>query len=207
MPGSIFKKCKSCNVHISVACKTCKHCGQKQDMKKSVKAAKQKINEQWVANMKKGNNFCKLINSANVLMHKFQALGTYPLLLLGKRNLSGCYSTEIITNHSFSSPQEKMSIDTITNIYSSVLKVKYSALDTGESNPSMSSSGEDSGDINTGVEVDGPSDSPAGEDVVTLILTPVDLPSEPSYTFQPPIKKRILEKSKSNYVFMYNLFC
>ncbi|CAM4571401.1 unnamed protein product [Leuciscus chuanchicus] len=77
--------------------------------------------------------------------------------------------------------------------------MKYSALDTGESNPSMSSSGEDSGDINTGVEVDGPSDSPAGEDVVTLILTPVDLPSEPSYTFQPPIKKRILEKSKSNY--------
>jgi len=61
MPGSIFKKCKACNVHIAVACKTCKDCGQKQEMKKSVKAAKQKINERWVQNMKKGNNFLNYI--------------------------------------------------------------------------------------------------------------------------------------------------
>jgi len=62
-------------------------------------------------------------------MHKFQALGTYPLLLLGKRNASGCFTTEIITNHSFSSPQEKLSIDTITNIFSSVLKGNSTATD------------------------------------------------------------------------------
>ncbi|CAM4597255.1 unnamed protein product [Leuciscus chuanchicus] len=62
----------------------------------------------------------------------------------------------------------------------------------------MSSSGEDDCDVNTGEEGDGPSDSPGREDVVTLILTPVDLPSKPSYTFQPPpIKKRIFEKSKN----------
>jgi len=79
--------------------------------------------------------------------------------------------------------------------------VKYSALETEvENNPCMSSSGEDTGDFNTQVEGDGPSDSPSREEVVTLILTPVDLSSESSYTFLPAIKKRILEKSKSNYV-------
>lgn len=71
MPGSTFKKCSSCNVYISVACKTCKQCGQKQEMKKAVKVAKQKINERWVRNMKGANNFCKLENSANVLVSHY----------------------------------------------------------------------------------------------------------------------------------------
>lgn len=71
MPGSTFKKCGSCNVHISVACKTCKHCGLKQEMKQATKAAKQKINDKWVKSMKNGNNFCKLTNAANVLVSHY----------------------------------------------------------------------------------------------------------------------------------------
>ncbi|XP_067300893.1 uncharacterized protein [Pseudorasbora parva] len=188
MPGSTFKECGSCNVHISVACKTCKHCGQKQEMKKATKAAKQKINDKWVKNMKKGNNFCKLVNAANVLMHKFHAMGKYPLLLLGKRDVSGCFTADVITPYSFLSPQEKVSIDTMTNIFSSVLKVKYSAMDS-EINATVVPEGE------------GPSESTGVEDLFTLILTPVDLnPSQPksqsSNTLEPPIKKRILEMSK-----------
>nr|XP_055045131.1 uncharacterized protein LOC129431316 isoform X2 [Misgurnus anguillicaudatus] len=202
MPGSTFKKCKSCNVHISVACKTCKHCGQKQEMKKAIQVAKQKINEKWVKNMKVANNFCKLVNSANVLMHKMQALGRYPVLLLGKRNMSGSFTTDVITDSSFSSPEEKLSIETIKNIFSSLLKVKYSAQDSEvESSQSMFSSEEDCV-VSAGVDTtafhkeDNPRASIDEENVVTLILTPVDLSEEPSLTFQPPIKKRILEKTK-----------
>ncbi|XP_051769384.1 uncharacterized protein LOC127523010 isoform X3 [Ctenopharyngodon idella] len=187
MPGSTLKMCRSCNVHISVACKTCKHCGQKQDMKKAVKLSKQKINDKWVKNMKGGNNFCKLLNSANVLIHKMHALGRYPLLLLGKRNVFGTFSTDVITANSFLSPEE-VSIDTIKNIFTSLLKVKYSAQDSGVETciQSMSSSEEDRGASNKGDDLSGST----GEDVVTLFLTPVDLSCEPSH------KKRILEKSK-----------
>lgn len=54
----------------------------------------------------------------------------------------------------------------------------------------MSSSEEDRGASNKGDDLSGST----GEDVVTLFLTPVDLSCEPSH------KKRILEKSKGNYV-------
>ncbi|XP_048051418.1 uncharacterized protein LOC125271382 [Megalobrama amblycephala] len=189
MPGSTLKICRSCNAHISVACKTCKRCGQKQQMKNSVKQSKEKINDKWVKNMKGGNNFCKLLNSANVLIHKMHALGRYLLLLLGKRNASGNFSTDVIvTDNSIVSPEE-VSIETIKNIFTSLLKVKYSAQDSGDALDetciqSMSSSEE---------KGDDPSGS-TGEEVVTLVLTPVELSCEPSH------KKRILEKTKANYV-------
>lgn len=69
----------------------------------------------------------------------------------------------------------------------------------------MLSSGEDCA-VSDGVDTtvfhneDGPSDSTGREDIVTLILTPVDPSHKPSLTLQPPIKKRILQKSKGNYI-------
>ncbi|XP_056602656.1 uncharacterized protein LOC130419743 isoform X1 [Triplophysa dalaica] len=127
MAGTTFKRCSSCNVHIAVACKTCKHCGQKQAMKEAVKAAKSKVNAKWVSKMKSGCNSCKLINSAHVLIHKLHAVGKFPFLLLGKRNASGSFTVDVVTAHSFSTIQEQNTLDTLKNIFSSLLKVKYSA--------------------------------------------------------------------------------
>ncbi|KAI7790037.1 hypothetical protein IRJ41_008633 [Triplophysa rosa] len=131
-------------------------------------------------------------------MHKIHALGRYPLLLLGKRNVSGSFTTDVITDTYFSSPEEKLSIKTIKNIFSTLLKVKYSGRDNEfESNQSMSPSEEDRG-VSNEEEGDAPSTSTDGEDVVTLTLTPVDLSQEPSQICQPPIKKKILEISREN---------
>ena len=54
--------------HIRVACKICKLCGAQQQMKKTIKKAKEKADKEWGKKLKKGVNTCKLIDAARILV-------------------------------------------------------------------------------------------------------------------------------------------
>ncbi|KAG9261344.1 hypothetical protein AMEX_G26359 [Astyanax mexicanus] len=148
MPGSTKKTCLSCKLQINVGCKSCKLCGASQPQKIKLESAKNKISKEWAQKILNGRNTSKLINSANLLLHKFHVLGYYPLLLLGKRKAgkTSNFGAEVLCTRQFSSQMEKTTISTIRLLYEGLLKgissgapeVNPSSFGAPEVNPSSS---------------------------------------------------------------------
>ncbi|XP_051557110.1 uncharacterized protein LOC127442869 isoform X1 [Myxocyprinus asiaticus] len=84
-PGATTRQCSGCNKVIGNASKECHHCGMKVTQKKNLKAQKIKYNNQWAAKLKKGGNFCKIMNSVDLLLHKLEVLGVSPVLFITKQ--------------------------------------------------------------------------------------------------------------------------
>ncbi|KAG9278144.1 hypothetical protein AMEX_G3867 [Astyanax mexicanus] len=175
MPGSTKKTCLSCKLQINVGCKSCKLCGASQPQKIKLESAKNKISKEWAQKILNGRNTSKLINSANLLLHKFHVLGYYPLLLLGKRKAgkTSNFGAEVLCTHQFSSQMEKTTISTIRLLYEGLLKVvlnpeSNSAENQSSSNVSAQSPSPLDACMETANILDA-SDPPT----YTLILTPV----------------------------------
>ncbi|XP_062408003.1 uncharacterized protein LOC134099229 [Sardina pilchardus] len=122
MPGgSTTKLCNSCMQRINVACKKCKLCGAQQPMKRKLQKAKEKINQEWGQKLKKGGNTNKLVDSAQILIHKFKMVGLNPIILFGyaKKNTIVCdclNGLELVTD------KEKGAIQAIRDQYGDLLK-------------------------------------------------------------------------------------
>lgn len=71
MPGSVFKKCISCQANIGVACKVCKQCQTKQPTKARLAKKLQNFEgkkEKWVKNIKKNKITSHVLDEASILV-------------------------------------------------------------------------------------------------------------------------------------------
>ncbi|XP_037398727.1 putative uncharacterized protein DDB_G0290521 [Pygocentrus nattereri] len=200
MPGSTQKTCQSCKAQINVGCKHCKLCGASQPQKVKLQQAKDKASKEWAQKMLNGRNTSKLINSTNLLLHKFHMLGYYPLLLLGRRKTRQAtnFRADVFYPQQFSSEMERTSISTIRLLYEGLLKVALNpeANPNSSNAPETNTSSAHTPETNTSFShapetnfscSDGPTENPSSsvaplhtEPTYTLILTPVTSEKENS---------------------------
>ncbi|XP_062258013.1 FYN-binding protein 1-like [Platichthys flesus] len=122
MPGSTIKTCISCRQQIAVACKICKLCGARQQMKKALQKATEKASKQWGAKLKKDGNTSKLVDAARVLVHKFKMAGLHPILLFGT-NKRGSVSCDYLNGLEVVKDTETASVVAVRSLYKSLLSV------------------------------------------------------------------------------------
>ncbi|XP_051553511.1 uncharacterized protein LOC127440742 isoform X2 [Myxocyprinus asiaticus] len=116
-PGTTKRQCSFCNQKIGNASKTCCHCGMKVAQKKKLKAQKIKYNNQWAAKLKKDRNFSKVMNSVDLLLHKLEVLGVFPMLFItkqrGRQRSSGVLMKDHLMQSHPSLPAMQQLYDTI----------------------------------------------------------------------------------------------
>ncbi|XP_051557100.1 bromodomain-containing protein 4A-like isoform X3 [Myxocyprinus asiaticus] len=80
-----MKNCINCNMSFGVATKVCKACGVAQPMKQKLQNKMKKYDATWACTQRENGSTNKLFDETNLLLHKWQLLGMYPLFLLGRK--------------------------------------------------------------------------------------------------------------------------
>ncbi|XP_072525978.1 uncharacterized protein [Salminus brasiliensis] len=135
MPGSTFKKCTTCQSTIGVASKKCKHCGELQPYKDLQRKKLEKAKERTRQTPGRKSNAVKIVDAAKVHLHKLQAAGYTPIILLGKKKGSKVKS-ELLKLSENSSPEEHEACQTIQSAFENFLNVHFD----GTTPPATSSS-------------------------------------------------------------------
>ncbi|XP_051747502.1 uncharacterized protein LOC127511088 isoform X5 [Ctenopharyngodon idella] len=116
------KDCHTCMERIGVASKTCPHCGAKQPYKQKLEERKKHLAQGWKDRQKKNSSVNKVYDATELLLHKWDLLERYPVLLLARRSIKG-FSAECICPWQMKSVKTQDAFVTIKRLYESLLNV------------------------------------------------------------------------------------
>ncbi|KAI7794584.1 putative zinc finger MYM-type protein 3-like [Triplophysa rosa] len=122
------KKCIKCNMAIGVATKVCKACGEAQPMRRKLQKKIKKYDEAWASAPMENGKLNNLFDETNLLLHKWQLLGMYPLFLLGGKRRSKTV-TQCLCPIKFKHPQNKEAQDTMRQIFVRLINAQQTALE------------------------------------------------------------------------------
>ncbi|KAK7120512.1 hypothetical protein R3I94_020499 [Phoxinus phoxinus] len=155
-----LKDCYICRKKIGVASKTCQHCSAKQPYKQKLEKKKEQLSQEWKDRQKKNCSVNKVYDATNLLLHKWELLERFPLLLLARRTSNG-FSAECFCPWKMDTEDTQDAFLTIKRLYESLLNVAIA-------DKEASSMGESSA-INSS-QTETPSADPASES--TALLSP-----------------------------------
>ncbi|KAK9976696.1 hypothetical protein ABG768_021901 [Culter alburnus] len=116
------KDCNTCKERIGVASKTCPHCGAKQPYKQKLEERKKYLAQGWKDRQKKNSSVNKVYDATELLLHKWNLLERYPVLLLARRSIKG-FSTECFCPWQMNSVKTQDAFVTIKRLYERLLNV------------------------------------------------------------------------------------
>ncbi|XP_073728513.1 uncharacterized protein [Misgurnus anguillicaudatus] len=117
-----LKDCYTCREKIGVASKTCPHCRAKQPYKQMLEKKKKQLSQEWIDRQKKNCSVNKIYDSTNLLLHKWELLERYPVLLLARRTSNG-FSAECFCPWKNETEDTQDAFLTIKRLYESLLNV------------------------------------------------------------------------------------
>ncbi|KAK7120511.1 hypothetical protein R3I94_020499 [Phoxinus phoxinus] len=153
-----LKDCYICRKKIGVASKTCQHCSAKQPYKQKLEKKKEQLSQEWKDRQKKNCSVNKVYDATNLLLHKWELLERFPLLLLARRTSNG-FSAECFCPWKMDTEDTQDAFLTIKRLYESLLNVAIA-------DKEASSMGESSA-INSS-QTETPSADPASESTALL---------------------------------------
>ncbi|XP_067284391.1 uncharacterized protein [Pseudorasbora parva] len=133
--GQTKKDCYICRKKIGVASKTCQHCSAKQPYKQKLEKKKKQLSQEWKDRQKKNSSVNKVYDATHLLLHKWQLLERYPVLLLARRTSSG-FSAECLCPWKMDTEDTQDAFLTIKRMYERLLDVANTdneAISMGES--------------------------------------------------------------------------
>ncbi|KTF88294.1 hypothetical protein cypCar_00048331, partial [Cyprinus carpio] len=135
-----LKDCYACREKIGVASKTCQHCRAKQPYKELLEKKKKQLSQEWKERQKKNSSVNKVYDATNLLLHKWELLERFPVLLLARRTSNG-FSAECFCPWKMGTEDSQDAFLTIKRVYESLLNVAIAdkeASSTGESSATNS---------------------------------------------------------------------
>ncbi|XP_026053734.1 involucrin-like isoform X3 [Carassius auratus] len=115
-----LKDCYSCRRKIGVASKTCSHCRAKQPYKQMLEKRKKRLTQEWKDRQKKNSSVNKVYDATNLLLHKWELLERFPVLLLARRTSNG-FSAECFCPWKTETEDTQDTFLTIKRSYESLL--------------------------------------------------------------------------------------
>ncbi|XP_052406019.1 histone H3.v1 isoform X1 [Carassius gibelio] len=115
-----LKDCYSCRRKIGVASKTCSHCRAKQPYKQMLEKRKKQLTQEWKDRQKKNSSVNKVYDATNLLLHKWELLERFPVLLLARRTSNG-FSAECFCPWKTETEDTQDTFLTIKRSYESLL--------------------------------------------------------------------------------------
>ncbi|XP_051747512.1 uncharacterized protein LOC127511088 isoform X10 [Ctenopharyngodon idella] len=116
------KDCHACKEKIGVATKTCPHCGAKQPYKQKLEERKKHLAQEWKDRQKKNSSVNKVYDATELLLHKWDLLERYPVLLLARKTNKG-FSAECFCPWQMNSEETQDAFVTIKRQYERLLNV------------------------------------------------------------------------------------
>ncbi|XP_051557098.1 uncharacterized protein LOC127442863 isoform X1 [Myxocyprinus asiaticus] len=120
-----MKNCINCNMSFGVATKVCRACGVAQPMKQKLQNKIKKYDATWAYTQRENGSISKLFDETNLLLHKWQQVGMYPLFLLGRKRGSKTVA-ECLCPITFNHPQCKEAQHTIRQIFVGLINAAQS---------------------------------------------------------------------------------
>ncbi|XP_051553466.1 cortactin-binding protein 2-like isoform X2 [Myxocyprinus asiaticus] len=120
-----MKNCINCNMSFGVATKVCRACGVAQPMKQKLQNKIKKYDATWASTQRENRSISKLFDETNLLLHKWQQVGMYPLFLLGRKRGSKTVA-ECLCPITFNHPQCKEAQHTIRQIFVGLINAAHS---------------------------------------------------------------------------------
>ncbi|XP_051747514.1 uncharacterized protein LOC127511088 isoform X11 [Ctenopharyngodon idella] len=116
------KDCHTCKAKIGVARKTCPHCGAKQPYKQKLEERKKNLAQEWKDQQKNPSTVSKVYEATELLLHKWDLLERYPVLLLARKTNKG-FSAECFCPWQMNSEETQDAFVTIKRQYERLLNV------------------------------------------------------------------------------------
>ncbi|XP_056589920.1 uncharacterized protein LOC130409761 isoform X2 [Triplophysa dalaica] len=116
------------NAKCSEADKVCKLCGEAQPMKRKLQKKIKKYDEAWASAPMENGNLNNLFDETNLLLHKWQLLGMYPLFLMGGKRRSKTV-TQCMCPIKFKHPQNKEAQDIMRQIFVGLINAQQTAFE------------------------------------------------------------------------------
>ncbi|XP_048013222.1 uncharacterized protein LOC125246311 isoform X2 [Megalobrama amblycephala] len=116
------KDCHTCKEKIGVARKMCPHCGAKQPYKQKLEERKKNLAQEWKDQQKNPSTVSKVYEATELLLHKWDLLERYPVLLLARKTNKG-FSAECFCPWQMNSEETQDACVTIKKQYESLLNV------------------------------------------------------------------------------------